>query len=250
MKKNLNLKKFALGLVVCFLASTLVVPTFAASLTKSAQLVYNNIKISLDGRQLTPQDVDGNTVEPFIIDGTTYLPVRAISSSLGMNVDWDSSTNTVLLFSGNDNDQNDSIYFVQLLGYFEIIRDELDALETEFSVMRDDIQWIMDETFTDEPYAGRTLCSVSIELNQNALALVEGHYNNCKFMLSDEGVDLWYEYKRLANLAISYYKQLDTNPDPSYIDRVVGASTDNMASCYMAKTKAENMFWEAYQAAF
>ena len=45
----------------------------------------------------TVYDANGNPVEPFIIDGTTYLPVRGISSSLGLNVAWDEQTKTVQL---------------------------------------------------------------------------------------------------------------------------------------------------------
>ena len=46
---------------------------------------------------ITPRDVNGNAIEPFIIDGTTYLPVRGISSALGLGVDWDQNTHTVKL---------------------------------------------------------------------------------------------------------------------------------------------------------
>ena len=51
----------------------------------------------MDGEELIPLDSDGNYVEPFIIDGTTYLPVRGIASALGLDVGWDGATKTVLL---------------------------------------------------------------------------------------------------------------------------------------------------------
>jgi len=70
---------------------------FAKQVTETAELFYNNIKISLNGKQLQPKDADGNYVEPFIINGTTYLPVRAVANALGINVGWDSNTNTVVL---------------------------------------------------------------------------------------------------------------------------------------------------------
>jgi len=38
--------------------------------------------------------------QPFIIDGRTFLPVRAIADIAGLDVDFDSATNTVLLTSG------------------------------------------------------------------------------------------------------------------------------------------------------
>ena len=81
--------------IVCTLAG----PAVASNLTRNATLTYRNIHITLDGAEVLPTDVNGNDVEPFIIDGTTYLPVRGIATALGLNVDWDADTNTVQLYS-------------------------------------------------------------------------------------------------------------------------------------------------------
>jgi len=97
MKFKNNLRWFSLGMAVCLLMTTLVVPAFASNLTKTAKLVYNDIKITLNGNIVTPKDANGNVVEPFTIDGTTYLPVRAISNALGINVNWDPNTKTVVM---------------------------------------------------------------------------------------------------------------------------------------------------------
>ncbi len=51
----------------------------------------------LTAKELVPKDADGNYVEPFIIDGTTYLPVGGISNVLGLDVDWDGASGTVIL---------------------------------------------------------------------------------------------------------------------------------------------------------
>ena len=53
--------------------------------------------MTLDGRTLDLTDSRGNEVEPFTIDGTTYLPLASISKALGMDVRWDADTNTVIL---------------------------------------------------------------------------------------------------------------------------------------------------------
>ena len=50
---------------------------------------YHNIKIMLDGKELEPKDPNGNAVEPFIYEGTTYLPLRAVAEALGKDVVWD-----------------------------------------------------------------------------------------------------------------------------------------------------------------
>ena len=49
-----------------------------------------------------PKDVNGNIIEPFIVDGTTYLPIRAISEALNKEVLWDSESNAVRVFTKSE----------------------------------------------------------------------------------------------------------------------------------------------------
>ena len=56
-----------------------------------------NITVKLDGKAQSMTDVNGNPVYPLLNDGTTYLPVRAVSNMLGVDVDWDGATQTVIL---------------------------------------------------------------------------------------------------------------------------------------------------------
>jgi acetyl esterase/lipase len=72
-------------------------PVLASSKTVQANLLYSDIKITLDGQEITPTDVNGVSTEPFTIDGTTYLPVRAISEALGYEVYWDADNNTAVI---------------------------------------------------------------------------------------------------------------------------------------------------------
>ena len=93
------MKKRLQGLVLGILIGAMLTSgvTFAKQISETAELFYNNIKISLNGQEVQPKDANGNYVEPFIINGTTYLPVRAVANALGVNVDWDGNTNTVIL---------------------------------------------------------------------------------------------------------------------------------------------------------
>ncbi len=68
--------------------------------TKTAILNYRSIRLDIDGTRILPVDVNGNEVEPFIIDGTTYLPLRAVAGALGCSVGWDDATSTITLNSG------------------------------------------------------------------------------------------------------------------------------------------------------
>lgn len=70
---------------------------YAASNTKTIEVLYNSIKIYVDGVKIDPKDPNGNTVEPFIYNGTTYLPVRAVGEAIGKTVTWDGTTQSVYL---------------------------------------------------------------------------------------------------------------------------------------------------------
>ena len=60
-------------------------------------VVYDNIKIIIDGVEYTPRDANGAVVEPFIYNGTTYLPVRGVAGAFGKEEEWDPQSSTVYL---------------------------------------------------------------------------------------------------------------------------------------------------------
>lgn len=72
----------------------------ASAVTKrTIEAEYAGIKLMVDGVEVTPKDAAGNAVEPFISNGTTYLPVRAVGNALGKEVEWDGNTKTVYIGS-------------------------------------------------------------------------------------------------------------------------------------------------------
>ena len=90
-------KKVRIAAVILIMVVLLGISAYAASGYVTKKLYYNNISIMLNGDALTPKDVTGAIVEPFAIDGTTYLPVRAIAEALGFDVSWDGKTSTVII---------------------------------------------------------------------------------------------------------------------------------------------------------
>jgi hypothetical protein len=93
------MKKFSKLLAVILALSLLVVPVSAKQGTNSASLTYQDIRITVDGEQISPVDVNGKTVDPFLIDNTTYLPIRAVAEALGCSVAWDDATSTITIDS-------------------------------------------------------------------------------------------------------------------------------------------------------
>lgn len=96
MKQNKVLRR-----TICVFAvlSLMVGSAVAASnmTKKTIEANYMGIKLVVDGVQVTPKDGSGNVVDPFISEGTTYLPVRAVGEALGKEVTWDGETKTVYI---------------------------------------------------------------------------------------------------------------------------------------------------------
>ena len=53
------------------------------------------INLYLNDKGFIPKDVNGNETYPFILNGTTYVPIRAIAELFNANISWDESSNTV-----------------------------------------------------------------------------------------------------------------------------------------------------------
>ena len=70
--------------------------------SKTADITYRDIKVYLDGVKLDLRNTAGVAIEPFIMGGTTYLPLRVIGQALGVQVGWDSATSTVSLTADVD----------------------------------------------------------------------------------------------------------------------------------------------------
>ena len=90
-------KGFLCGFVVALALVAMLGTAFAVSTQVNATLTYRDIKICVDGQIINPVDGNGNSTEPFIINSTTYLPVRAVASAVGKEVSWDDATSTVYL---------------------------------------------------------------------------------------------------------------------------------------------------------
>ena len=104
-KKGCNSKirqtrTFLMGMVTMLLMMALSVSAFAAY-NQNMNVTFDNVKINVNGSQITPKDATGRVVEPFIYQGTTYLPVRAVGEATGYTVTWDQNSKTVYMTLGS-----------------------------------------------------------------------------------------------------------------------------------------------------
>ncbi|WP_411346164.1 stalk domain-containing protein [Paenibacillus sp. WLX1005] len=67
--------------------------TYASDATKQLKAVYANIKVLYNNQQVTVADAQ----EPFMINGTTYVPLRVLGDAVGKKVTWNNTDKTVTI---------------------------------------------------------------------------------------------------------------------------------------------------------
>ena len=96
-----KIKFFVLGVVTTVLLTTGFSALASGGVAKQLKVYYNNIKVVVDGSPASlGTDSSGKDNEAFIYNGTTYLPIRAVSEALGKDVSWDGKTSPVYVGTG------------------------------------------------------------------------------------------------------------------------------------------------------
>jgi hypothetical protein len=96
------LKKAIAALLLSVLMITSIQLSYAAddSLVSISGAVLNDqLNFKLNGVNVIPVGDDGTPVLPISYNGTTYLPIRAIGYLLGLGIDYEGSTKSVLITS-------------------------------------------------------------------------------------------------------------------------------------------------------
>lgn len=139
MLKNKKMRTILIGaLVVSAMGSTI----FAKSISETAEIFYNNIKIYIDGAEIVPKDANGNTIEPFTMNGTTYLPIRAISNAFGQDVEWDGTTQSIYIGKKDQTKPDNYLDRIQYNDYKEGDR------ESDFAIINGTVNDYNGNTYT------------------------------------------------------------------------------------------------------
>ena len=91
-----QLKGFVAGTLAGLVATT-AIATFTPVVKTLENVITEGISIVIDGKDFVCTNANGDIVEPMIYNGTTYIPVRAVSSAFGKAVAWDGDSYTVYL---------------------------------------------------------------------------------------------------------------------------------------------------------
>ena len=113
-----------------------VIPSGASAevATKNLQAKYNNIKILYNGYQVSTE------IEPFIVNGTTYIPLRMMAGVFNKDVQWDGTTYTIRV-----TDRPDAATQAQLAAKDA----EIKRLQTRIATLEDQIADLKDRDDDD-----------------------------------------------------------------------------------------------------
>ena len=84
-------KKLAIGLSSFLVLSLSLISVTYASGTKKMLEAWYGAKIIYNNQELV------SDVQPFIVNGTTYVPLRMLMSSLNKEINWDDATKKVII---------------------------------------------------------------------------------------------------------------------------------------------------------
>ncbi|EST54819.1 peptidase [Brevibacillus panacihumi W25] len=130
MFKKHYLATAAAGLL---LATTLIPSGASAEVaTKNLQAKYNNIKVLNNGYQIS------TPIEPFIVNGTTYIPLRMMADVFKKDVTWDGKTYTINVIDKPDASVQSQLAIkdaeiARLKNQITSLNDEIDNLESKLN---------------------------------------------------------------------------------------------------------------------
>ncbi|MFB9326454.1 stalk domain-containing protein [Paenibacillus aurantiacus] len=90
-------KWIAAGAAGLFLLSASAGVYAGSNLQQIKAFLDPSMKFLVNGKPFQPQNDKGAALAPISYNGSTYLPVRAISNALGVNIEYNGATNTIIL---------------------------------------------------------------------------------------------------------------------------------------------------------
>ena len=227
--------------------SLVITGAYAASGYKQNITVDYGINLSIDGQVPTLTDVNGKVVQPFAYNGTTYVPIRAVTNNLGGSVFYDAATNTAVIESPNQNNAylNKCIdmmgFYTCLSGSYDFLFDNLYMLSYVVTENNRDFY-----DFENEDY-GTVFLSLVETMEKNRIN-VEDHYEFCKDYLTSSDIELVEQYRRLNEITLTYLEAVHNfNAPLSSVQLPASQAQTDFLPYY---EQAQNKFWETYHSAY
>lgn len=189
--------------------------SFAANAYRKSIDVEYGIDVEFNGQQISMTDANGKPVDAFVYQGTTYVPIRAISETFGADVGYDSSTNTAYVYD----DFTEIIVVAYKLNHVMFFGDSILSIMESAATMDNppDISSTVNDSLD-------TVNQI-FERNSNMLDLVSEENVNYS-LIEEELVPLYNNYVNLFHSAINAYNSYAITNNYSDASRFISLSGD------------------------
>ena len=72
--------------------------SYAANTYRKTITVTSGVNVEFNNEEIDMTDANGKAVEAFIYNGTTYVPIRAVSNAFGADIGYDRNTQTISIY--------------------------------------------------------------------------------------------------------------------------------------------------------
>lgn len=138
-------RKLIAGMVMCTVMGTSVGVMAGGTIKDISAKINSNLSMTVNGENFAPTDAEGTIIRPITYNDSTYLPVRALGEALGVEVDYDEETGTVILGKAIEEDEGiDTTDIVPDTDEYE----EDEEIDEDNPVLEDELE--VDEDSEDE----------------------------------------------------------------------------------------------------
>ena len=142
LKKSTRI--LAVSLALCLGLGT---AALAAGGTRTIE-VLSGMKVLVNGREFTPTDVNGNAVDVFAYNGTTYVPIRAMSEAFGLEVGYDAAQQAAVVSGSAGSsivapDTRDVVYILSHAP--EDVTMEDGTVQTFYNEIYEELRWQLED---------------------------------------------------------------------------------------------------------
>ena len=110
--------------------------------------VLTGMKVLVNGEEFTPTDVNGSAVDVFAYNGTTYVPIRAMSEAFGLEVGYDAAQQAAVVngTAGSSVTAPDTRDVVYILSHApEEVTLEDGTTETFYNEIYEELRWQLED---------------------------------------------------------------------------------------------------------
>lgn len=225
MKMSRNYKKLCLALGLTGILGAGAVT--AQSGTQNLQATYRNIQVTYNGQSKPISN------EPFLVNGSTYVPLRAVGEILGVNATWHPTTNTVALSGGSTSSGTSEAEIAQLNYQIAQLTRQLSEANAELANYKANSPTNNGSSSSNKPTSGSSISTAQLEKTENYLNDTFSDELNSNISLS---FDVSLSGNQI-NVNISYDSRTENNTynnklNESTVEKFLKRIGDNIAATH------------------